>query len=100
MDRTVAADNGGHRHQIEDQAVEFRTDDGQLLGLWTATWLLGAIPRIEDRGDQAELVARAHTLLTAFVLGLQPLGSDQTAAAHPGSVLAGSRGLALRERGI
>ena len=41
----------------------------------------GAIPRIEDRGDQAELLTKAQILLTAFMVGLEPLGSDQINAA-------------------
>ena len=63
--------------------MEFRTDEAQLLGLWTATRLLGEIRRIEHRGDQAELLTKAQILLTAFVLGLEPLGADQASSASP-----------------
>ena len=72
-------------------AVEFRTDDAQLLGLWTAIRMLGVIRQVEDRGDRAELLTRAEILLTAFMVGLEPalpsqaslvplrVGGDQTA---------------------
>jgi len=63
--------------------MEFRTDDAQLLALWIAARLLGAIREIEDREDQAELLIKAQMLLTAFVLGLGPLGSDQINPAPP-----------------
>ncbi len=61
--------------------MEFRTDEVRLLGLWTATRLLGVVREIEDREDQAELLSKAQVLLTAFVIGLEPLGSDQANAA-------------------
>jgi hypothetical protein len=60
--------------------VDFRTDDAQLLGLWTATRLLGEIRGLDGGMDQAELLTKAQILLTAFVLGLEPLGSDQVSA--------------------
>jgi hypothetical protein len=63
--------------------VQFRTDDAQLLGLWTATRLLGEIRGLEDRLDQADLLAKAHTILTAFMVGLEPLGPDQDSSASP-----------------
>jgi hypothetical protein len=63
--------------------VEFRTDDAQLLGLWTATRLLGEIRGIEDRLDQAKLLTKAHILLTAFMVGLEPLDPDQASSAPP-----------------
>jgi hypothetical protein len=63
--------------------VEFRTDDAQLLRLWTATRLLGVVRAIEDRQDQAELLTKAQVLLTAFVIGLEPVGSDQIGPASP-----------------
>ena len=43
--------------------MEFRTDEAQLLGLWTATRLLGEIRGLDDRADQAELLVKAHILL-------------------------------------
>jgi hypothetical protein len=68
-------------------AMEFRTDEAQLLGLWTAARLLEVIRGIEDQEDQAELLTKAQMLLTAFVLGLKLLGSDQTNAAPRGAGL-------------
>ena len=58
--------------------MKFRTNEAQLLGLWTAARLLGAIREIEDREDQVELLTKAQILLTAFMIGLEPLGSNQT----------------------
>lgn len=63
--------------------MEFRTDEAQLFGLWTATRLLGVIRGLEHRGDQAELLTKVQILLTAFVLGLEPLGADQASSASP-----------------
>jgi hypothetical protein len=63
--------------------VEFRTDEAQLLGLWTATRLLGEIRGLDDRADHADLLAKAHILLTAFMVGLEPLGPDQGSSASP-----------------
>ena len=67
--------------------MEFRTDEAQLLGLWAATRLLGEIRGLENRGDQAELLTKAQILLTAFVLGLEPLHSDRTISALPSAGL-------------
>ena len=63
--------------------VEFRTDEAQLLGLWAATRLLGEIRDLEDPMARAELFTKAQVLLTAFVLGLEPLNSDRTISASP-----------------
>ena len=63
--------------------VEFRTDEAKLLGLLMVTRLLGQIRGLKDQTDQAELLTKAQILLTAFVLGLEPLGSDQTSSASP-----------------
>jgi hypothetical protein len=63
--------------------VDFRTDEAQLLGLWTATRLLGEVRGLAQRGNQAELLSKAQILLTAFVLGLEPLGPDQASSASP-----------------
>jgi hypothetical protein len=71
--------------------VEFRTDDAQLLGLWMATRLLGEIRGLEDRVGQAELLTKTQILLTAFLLGLEPLGPDQVNSVSP---RAGLRGVA------
>ena len=67
----------------EDQAVKFRTDEAQLLGLWTAARLLGVIREIEDREDRTELLTEAQILLTAFMVGLEPLDLDQIDSAPP-----------------
>jgi hypothetical protein len=85
--------NNRRRCQPEPRtmAVEFRTDEAQLLGLWMATRLLGEIRGVGDRGDQAELLTKAQMLLTAFVIGLEPLGSDRSNSASP---RAGVRGVA------
>ena len=61
----------------------YTTDEAQLLGLRTATRLLGEIRRVEDPMDQDELLTKAQILLTAFVLGLEPLGADQTSSGSP-----------------
>jgi hypothetical protein len=63
--------------------VEFRTDQAQLLGLWAATRLLGEIRDLEGPMDRAELLTKAQILLTAFLLGLEPLHSDQTISPSP-----------------
>ena len=63
--------------------MEFKTDEAQLLGLWAVTRLSGTIRDIEDRRDQAELLTKAQMLLTAFVIGLEPVCSDQTNSAPP-----------------
>jgi hypothetical protein len=63
--------------------VEFRTDEAQLLGLWAATRLLGAIHDLEDPMARAELLTKARILLTAFMVGLEPLGPDRTISASP-----------------
>lgn len=76
--------SGGVASKPRMEKVEFSTDEAQLLGLWMATRLLGEIRGIEDRGDQAELLTKAQMLLTAFVLGLEPLRSDQGSAATLG----------------
>ena len=56
--------------------VQFRIDHDQLLTLWTATRLIGEMRRLENRGGQDELLTKAQILLTAFLLGLEPLGPD------------------------
>jgi hypothetical protein len=63
--------------------VEFRTDEAQLLGLWAATCLLGEIRDLEEPMDRAELLTKAQILLTAFMVGLEPLGPDRTISASP-----------------
>ena len=61
--------------------MDFRTDDAQLLGLWTATRLLGEIRGLDGGMDQAELLTKAQILLTAFIAGLEPRICDQTSSA-------------------
>ena len=61
----------------------YTTDDGQLLGLWTAIRLIGEVREIQDPIVQDEVLTEAQILLTAFVLGLEPLGADQTSSASP-----------------
>jgi hypothetical protein len=56
--------------------VQFRIDHDQLLALWTAARLIGEMRRLENRGGQDELLTKAQILLTAFLLGLEPLGPD------------------------
>ena len=63
--------------------MEFRTDEAQLLGLSTATRLLGEIRGLENPGDQAELLTKAEILLTALMVGLEPLCPDQASSASP-----------------
>jgi hypothetical protein len=81
--RTEAADSRGLADETEDKKVEFRTDEAQLLGLWAATRLLGEIRDLEDPMARAELFTKAQVLLTAFVLGPEPLNSDRTISASP-----------------
>ena len=57
-------------------------DDG-AAGIWAATRLLGEIRYLEDPMARAELFTKAQVLLTAFVLGLEPLNSDRTISASP-----------------
>jgi hypothetical protein len=64
--------------------MQFRTNDDQLLGLWTATRLIGEIRGLEDREGHDELVTKAQILLTAFLLGLEPLGPDPVSSAPVG----------------
>ena len=61
----------------------YTTDEAQLLGLRTATRLLGEIRRVEDPMDQDELLTKAQILLTAFIAGLEPRMCDQTSSASP-----------------
>lgn len=63
--------------------MDFRTDDAQLLGLWTATRLLGEIRGLDSGMDEAELLTKAQILLTAFMVGLEPLGADHASSASP-----------------
>jgi hypothetical protein len=62
--------------------VEFRTDEAQLLGLWTATRLLGEVRGLDDRIGQAELLIKAQILLTAFMVGLEPCRSCELGLAE------------------
>lgn len=79
--------------------MQFRTDDAQLLGLWTAIRLLGESRGLEDRKVWVEFLTKAHMLLTALVLGLEPLGPDLAASAPLGSAAARPRGLTRKPGG-
>jgi hypothetical protein len=50
----------------------YTTDDGQLLGLWTAIRLLGEVREIQDPIVQDEVLTEAQILLTAFAVVLKP----------------------------
>jgi hypothetical protein len=55
----------------------YMTDDGRLLGLWTAIRLIGVIREIQDPTVRDEILTKAQTLLTAFCVELKPLRCDQ-----------------------
>ena len=59
----------------------YTTDDGQLLGLWTAIRLIGEVREIQDPMVQAEILTEAQILLTAFAVVLEPQPWDQTSSA-------------------
>jgi hypothetical protein len=59
----------------------YTTDDGPLLGLWTAIRLIGLIRETQDPTVQAEILTKAQILLTAFCFELQPQAWDQTSPA-------------------
>ena len=61
----------------------YTTDDAQLLGLWTAIRFIGEVRKIKDRNSHDELLLRAHLLLTAFAVGLEPRICDQTSSGSP-----------------
>ena len=63
----------------------YTTDDGQLLGLLTAIRFLGEFREKINPMDQTEVLIQAQILLTAFVVGLQPIISDQTSPAIIGA---------------
>jgi hypothetical protein len=55
----------------------YMTDDGPLLGLWTAIRLIGVIREIQDPTLRDEILTKAQTLLTAFCVELKPQVCDQ-----------------------
>jgi hypothetical protein len=59
----------------------YTTDDGTLLGLWTAIRLIGIIREIQDPMVRAEILTKAQILLTAFCVELKPQSSDQISSA-------------------
>jgi hypothetical protein len=59
----------------------YTTEDGSLLGLWTAIRLIGMIREIQDPVVRAEILTKAQILLTAFCVELKSQAWDQTRAA-------------------
>jgi hypothetical protein len=55
----------------------YTTDDGPVLGLWTAIRLIGVIREIKDPKVRAEILTRVQILLTAFCVDLKPQPWDQ-----------------------
>jgi hypothetical protein len=51
-------------------------DVARLFGLSTVIRLLGGIREIPDAITRSEVLTEAQILLTAFVLGLNPLSGD------------------------
>jgi len=49
----------------------YTTDDGPLLGLWTAIRLIGVIREIEDPSVRAEILTKAQILLTTSRSGVR-----------------------------
>jgi hypothetical protein len=76
-------ERGSNKLRIRE--VIYTTDDGQLLGLLTAMRFLGEIREKVEPMDQTEVLIQAQILLTAFVVGLQPIISDQTGPAILGA---------------
>jgi hypothetical protein len=68
----------------------YTTDDGQLLGLWTAIRLIGEVRGIEDPMVQAQILTQPQILLTAFAVVLKPQSWGQASSA-PLSVGSGKR---------
>ena len=50
----------------------YTTDDGQLLGLWTAIRLIGEVREIKDPMVQAQILTQAQIFLTALAVVLKP----------------------------
>ena len=59
----------------------YTTDDGPLLGLWTAIRLIGLIREIQDPMVRAEILTKSQMLMTAFCLELKPQPWDQISSA-------------------
>jgi hypothetical protein len=62
--------------------VRYVIDDGQLLGLWAIIEYFVVLREITDEEDRSEILTKAQILLTAFIVGLEPL-SGQTSSAMP-----------------
>jgi len=56
-------------------------DENQLRRLWSVICCLEAMREIQDPTFQSEMITKAQTFLTAFVLDLAPSSGDQ---ARPG----------------
>jgi hypothetical protein len=63
--------------------MEYKTDDGELLGLWSAACLLREAREIKDAVVQGEILTRAEVFLTAFIGGLRPVFSEETGSGEP-----------------
>ena len=57
-------------------------DDRQLLGLWAIIEYFGVLRELTDEKDRREILMRTQILLTAFIVGLEPV-SGQTSSAMP-----------------
>jgi hypothetical protein len=55
----------------------YTTDDGPVLGLWTAIRLIGVIREIKDPRVRAEILTKVQILLAAFCIDLKPQPWDQ-----------------------
>lgn len=55
----------------------YAVDCSQLLGLSTVARLLGEIREISDAADRSELLTKAQVILTAFIIDLEPLPTEQ-----------------------
>jgi hypothetical protein len=63
--------------------MEYKTEDGELLGLWTAACLLGEAREIKDAVVQEEILTRVEVFLAAFIGGLKPVFSEETGSGKP-----------------
>ena len=62
----------------KDTAMTYSVNCEELFGLWTAVRLIGEVRQNPDPVVQSEFLARSQVLLTAFVLGLNPLPTEHT----------------------
>ena len=77
----------------------YTMNEAQLLGLWTATRLLGEIRRVEDPTAQAELLTKSQILLTAFIAGLDPRATCRRTPALPPEVPPDQPGYPIDQNG-